>query len=57
MKKSSGGLEYPLENKRINSRGQSVVYEDYKKRMHNDKVKKQEIIKQQKELEKIFNEP
>ena len=26
-------LEYPLKEQRVNSRGQSIVYEDYKARM------------------------
>ena len=33
MPKKKSGLEYPLKEQRVNSRGQSIVYEDYKARM------------------------
>ena len=50
-------LEYPLDEKRVDSRGQSIVYQEFKARRYQDKLKKLEIAAQQKELEKLFNEP
>ena len=33
MPKKKSGLEYPLKAQSVNSKGQSIVYEDYKARM------------------------
>ena len=45
MPKKKSGLEYPLKEQRVNSRGQSIVYEDYKARMRaiTDKETKKNI--------------
>jgi len=50
-------LDYPLQGKRVNERGQSIVYEDYKARMLKQKQLRDEAAKREKEVERLFNEP
>lgn len=50
-------LDYPLQGKRVNEKGQSVVYEDYKLRMLKQKQLRDEAAKREKEIERLFNEP
>lgn len=49
-------LEYNLQ-KRVNEKGQSIVYEDFKARMLKEKVAQDKQLSEQKEIQKLFTEP